>query len=166
MAFSTGYFARDFIPCTWEHWVSDIQIDGKHVALALWDTSSREDYNRLRPLSYVNAHVALICYAVDSPESLESVKMKWIFELRVYCKKIPILLVACKKDLRDNRDTSDAVSRVFVSTESGVETARMIKVSGFIECSALTGEAVNDVFEKALRCPFRIKTKRKLCLIL
>ena len=32
--------------------------------LALWDTAGQEDYDRLRPLSYPETDVIVICYAV------------------------------------------------------------------------------------------------------
>jgi Ras family protein A len=51
-------------------------VDGKHVELALWDTAGQEDYDRLRPLSYPDSHVILICFAVDSPDSLDNVQEK------------------------------------------------------------------------------------------
>ena len=52
------------------------QRNGKHVELALWDTAGQEDYDRLRPLSYPDSHVILICFAVDSPDSLDNVQEK------------------------------------------------------------------------------------------
>lgn len=51
-------------------------MDGKHVELALWDTAGQEDYDRLRPLSYPDSHVILICFAIDSPDSLDNVQEK------------------------------------------------------------------------------------------
>ena len=36
----------------------------------------QEDYERLRPLSYNNAHVILIGFAVNAPDSLENVPIK------------------------------------------------------------------------------------------
>jgi len=36
----------------------------------------QEDYDRLRPLSYPDSHVILICFAVDSPDSLDNVQEK------------------------------------------------------------------------------------------
>ena len=51
-------------------------MDGKSVQLALWDTAGQEDYERLRPLAYSKAHVILIAFSVDTPDSLDNVKHK------------------------------------------------------------------------------------------
>ena len=56
--------------------MADVEVDGKHVELALWDTAGQEDYDRLRPLSYPDSHVILICFAIDSPDSLDNVQEK------------------------------------------------------------------------------------------
>lgn len=44
--------------------------------LALWDTAGQEDYDRLRPLSYPETHVVLICFSIDLPESLDNARTK------------------------------------------------------------------------------------------
>ena len=36
----------------------------------------QEDYDRLRPLSYPDTDVILICYSIDSPDSLQNVAGK------------------------------------------------------------------------------------------
>jgi GTPase SAR1 family protein len=46
------------------------------VQLALWDTAGQEDYERLRPLAYSKAHVILIGFSIDTPDSLDNVKHK------------------------------------------------------------------------------------------
>jgi hypothetical protein len=56
--------------------VTDCRVDGKSVQLALWDTAGQEDYERLRPLAYSKAHVILIGFSVDTPDSLDNVKHK------------------------------------------------------------------------------------------
>jgi Ras family protein A len=53
-----------------------IEIDKKFVELALWDTAGLEDFDRLRPLSYPDSHVILICFAIDSPDSLDNILEK------------------------------------------------------------------------------------------
>lgn len=64
------------IPTVFENYVTDCRVDGKSVQLALWDTAGQEDYERLRPLAYSKAHVILIGFSVDSPDSLDNVKHK------------------------------------------------------------------------------------------
>jgi Ras family protein A len=64
------------VPTVFENYVADVEVDGKHVELALWDTAGQEDYDRLRPLSYPDSHVILICFATDSPDSLDNVQEK------------------------------------------------------------------------------------------
>lgn len=56
--------------------MTDCRVDGKSVQLALWDTAGQEDYERLRPLAYSKAHVILIGFSIESPDSLDNVKHK------------------------------------------------------------------------------------------
>jgi small GTP-binding protein len=51
-------------------------VDGKTISLGLWDTAGQEDYDRLRPLSYPQTDVFLICFSVVSPPSFENVRTK------------------------------------------------------------------------------------------
>ena len=59
-----------------ENYVTDCRVDGKNVQLALWDTAGQEDYERLRPLAYSKAHVILVGFSIDTPDSLDNVKHK------------------------------------------------------------------------------------------
>lgn len=72
----TPFLPQVYVPTVFENYVADVEVDGKHVELALWDTAGQEDYDRLRPLSYPDSHVILICFAVDSPDSLDNVQEK------------------------------------------------------------------------------------------
>lgn len=67
------------------------------VELALWDTAGQEDYDRLRPLSYPDTDVILMCFSIDSPDSLENIPEKWTPEVRHFCPNVPIILVGNKK---------------------------------------------------------------------
>lgn len=68
----------------------------------MWDTAGQEDYDRLRPLSYPDTHVILMCFSIDSPDSLENIPEKWTPEVRHFCPNVPIILVGNKKDLRND----------------------------------------------------------------
>ena len=83
------------------------------VPVGLWDTAGQEDYDRLRPLSYASADVFLACFTVTTRSTLDNIENKWIPELKHYGRKVPIILVGCKKDLRTGKGGN------FVSTEEG-----------------------------------------------
>ena len=69
------------------------------MELALWDTAGQEDYDRLRPLSYPDTDVILMCFSIDSPDSLENIPEKWTPEVKHFCPNVPIILVGNKKVL-------------------------------------------------------------------
>ncbi len=68
-------------------------VDNKTIELVLWDTAGQEDYERLRPLSYPDSNVIVMCYSIDIPDSLANIGDKWNPELRYYCPRAPIILV-------------------------------------------------------------------------
>lgn len=54
--------------------------------LNFWGTG-QEDYDRLRPLSYPQTDVFLVCFSVVSPASFENVKEKvWFYDLLIHDK--------------------------------------------------------------------------------
>ena len=65
-----------FIPTVLESYVAEVELDGRRIELALWDTAGQEEYDRLRPLTYPGSHVILICYSIDIPDGLINVEEK------------------------------------------------------------------------------------------
>ena len=53
-----------------------IQVDSKTIKAQIWDTAGQEDYDRLRPLSYPQTDVFLICFSLVSPPSFKNVRTK------------------------------------------------------------------------------------------
>lgn len=91
-----------YVPTVFDSFTTIVQTNGKMVKLELWDTAGQDDYDRLRPLSYTNTDVVIVCYSVERPESLVNVTAKWMPEVWLYCKDVPVILVGNKKDLRDD----------------------------------------------------------------
>lgn len=170
IVFSKGTFPEVYVPTVFENYVADVEVDGKHVELALWDTAGQEDYDRLRPLSYPDSHVILICFAIDSPDSLDNVQEKWISEVLHFCQGLPIILVGCKEDLRDDQKTKEELQKTSqrpVTEAQGEEVRKKIGAFKYLECSAKTNKNVREVFEAATRAALLTKRKdKKKCLIL
>ena len=53
-----------------------IRVDHSICKLEIWDTAGQEDYDRLRPLSYPQTDVFLVCFSLVSPPSFENVRSK------------------------------------------------------------------------------------------
>lgn len=126
----------------------------------------QEDYARLRPLSYPNTHIVLICFSVSNPDSFASVTRvqdSWAAEVRHFCPDVPYILVGCKIDLRHDpatirelRETNEHPVTTAEVTRSrmalrfrtsvtssygalqGEATAAQIGALAYIECSAYT----------------------------
>ncbi len=150
MVFSRGSFPNEYIPTVFENYVSELCLDKKIVDLALWDTAGQEDYDRLRPLSYPDTDVIVLCYAINDRASMENIRTKWNPEVEHFCEGVPKILVALKSDLR-NYAGSPAERAEFITTEEGQELAYKIGAYRYIEASAKFRENVDGVFESAVR---------------
>lgn len=42
-----------------------LTLDEQEIELTLWDTAGQETYDKLRPLSYPQTDVILICFSID-----------------------------------------------------------------------------------------------------
>ncbi|NXA75474.1 RHOA protein, partial [Thryothorus ludovicianus] len=187
IVFSKDQFPEVYVPTVFENYVADIEVDGKQVELALWDTAGQEDYDRLRPLSYPDTDVILMCFSIDSPDSLENIPEKWTPEVKHFCPNVPIILVGNKKDLRNDEHTRRELAKMKqavgfgllsraafvllqepVKPEEGRDMANRIGAFGYMECSAKTKDGVREVFEMATRAALQARRGKKKsgCLLL
>ena len=162
VVFSKDEFPEVHVPTVFETDVADIEVDGKTIELALWDTAGQEDYDRLRPLSYPDTDVILMCFSIDNPDSLQNIPEKWSPEVKHFCPNVPIILVGNKKDLRNDEHTKRELARMKqtpVKTEDGAAVATLINANCYLECSAKTREGVREVFYAATKAALQ-KRKR------
>ncbi|RXM34955.1 Cell division control protein 42-like [Acipenser ruthenus] len=130
-----------------DNYAVTVMIGGEPYTLGLFDTAGQEDYDRLRPLSYPQTDVFLVCFSVVSPSSFENVKEKWVPEITHHCPKTPFLLVGTQIDLRDDPSTIEKLAKNKqkpITPETAEKLARDLKAVKYVECSALTqvsGEA-------------------------
>ncbi|KAI9845219.1 MAG: Rho GTPase [Sclerophora amabilis] len=127
------------------------RIGDEPYTLGLFDTAGQEDYDRLRPLSYPQTDVFLVCFSVTSPASFENVREKWLPEVRHHCPGVPCLIVGTQTDLRDDPQVKEKLSKqkmVPVRKEDGERMARDLGAVKYVECSALTQYKLKDVFDE------------------
>lgn len=133
-------FPEIYVPTVFENYVAHISTPtNKIIELALWDTAGQEEYDRLRPLSYPDVDVLLICFSLDNLTSLQNVKDNWFPEVSHFCPGIPIVLVGTKADLPTTIDP-----------DLPIQLATEINAVGYIQCSAKTMFNIKAVFNFAL----------------
>ncbi|PNY23758.1 Uncharacterized protein TCAP_06293, partial [Tolypocladium capitatum] len=172
--FTRGYFPTVYEPTVFENYVHDIFVDSVHIELSLWDTAGQEEFDRLRSLSYDDTDLIMLCYSVDSKDSLENVESKWVGEIADNCPGVKLVLVALKCDLREQADEDEAEDDAAaageageqrekgptISYDQGLEVARRIGASRYLECSAMKNRGVNEAFTEAARVALSVKKER------
>jgi cell division control protein 42 len=132
------------------------RIGDEPYTLGLFDTAGQEDYDRLRPLSYPQTDVFLVCFSVTSPASFENVREKWFPEVHHHCPGVPCLIVGTQVDLRDDPSVREKLAKQKmqpVSKEAGERMAKELGAVKYVECSALTQYKLKDVFDEVTCIP-------------
>ncbi|SCU88436.1 LADA_0E10132g1_1 [Lachancea dasiensis] len=172
--FTRGYFPKVYEPTVFENYIHDIFVDSQHITLSLWDTAGQEEFDRLRSLSYSDTHTIMLCFSVDSRDSLDNVQHKWVGEIADHCEGVKLVLVALKCDLRNNTEEFALDSAItpgniqqqqqqqqlngsgenpkLISYEEGLAMAKKIGALRYLECSAKMNRGVNEAFTEAARC--------------
>ncbi|KAK3944032.1 ras family-domain-containing protein [Diplogelasinospora grovesii] len=169
--FTRGYFPTVYEPTVFENYVHDIFVDNVHIELSLWDTAGQEEFDRLRSLSYDDTDLIMLCYSVDSRDSLENVESKWVGEIADNCPGVKLVLVALKCDLREASEDEEAgeaanadgqqEKKPMIKYDQGLEVARRINALRYLECSAMRNRGVNEAFTEAARVALSVKKDRE-----
>lgn len=163
ISYTTNSFPGEYIPTVFDNYSANVMVDGKPINLGLWDTAGQEDYDRLRPLSYPQTDVFLVCYSIISPSSFQNVKQKWVPEITHHAPGVPFLLVATKLDLRTNTEALEQLKAKGLSPvteDEGKQLRQTLGAVEFIECSALTQAGLKAVFDSAIRCVLAAKESK------
>ncbi|KZT72769.1 hypothetical protein DAEQUDRAFT_802324 [Daedalea quercina L-15889] len=180
ISYTTNAFPGEYIPtdrdrAVFDNYSANVMVDGKTISLGLWDTAGQEDYDRLRPLSYPQTDVFLICFSLVSPPSYENVRTKWYPEISHHAPSTSIVLVGTKLDLREDPGTIEKLRErrmAPIQYAQGVAMARDIGAVKYLECSALTQKGLKTVFDEAIRAvlnpppqPRKKAEKKSGCII-
>ena len=87
-----------------------------------------------------------------------------------FCPMLPLILVGCKKDLRNDPKTLEELRKTQqrpVQESDGRSVAQKIGAKHYLECSARSGEGVKEVFQTATRAALlRKKNPKPKCPLL
>jgi len=98
-------------------------------------------------MGYAQTDVFVVCFSVTDPSSFSNVTEQWLRELKDYSPAIPIVLMGTKIDLREDEQIVkqlDRKNQVVITREMGEQLAEEIGAKGYVECSALKNEGLEE----------------------
>lgn len=172
ISYTTNSFPGEYVPTIFDNYTANVFVDGRPISLGLWDTAGQDDYDRLRPLSYPDTDVFLICFSLVNPNSFHNVADKWYPEISHHAPGVPKILVGTKMDLRDNVQEIDRLKsrrQAPIAQAQGEAMRKKIGAVVYKECSALTQNGLKDIFDEAIKVvlfPETQKKKKSKCTLL
>ena len=160
ITYTTKQYPTEYIPTIFDNYSRAYDLNGTEILLSMFDTAGGEDYPRLRPLSYPETDVFILCFDVSSQFSKDNIASYWLPELKLHCPTVPIILVATKIDLRDGEQKT-------ATKEEGESLALKIGAAKYIEISSLRNEGLEELFSEVLKIGYEYnsslpkKTSRK-----
>ncbi|EXJ89931.1 hypothetical protein A1O3_02998 [Capronia epimyces CBS 606.96] len=140
-----SYIPTVFPPCD-----ISFETDKKQYMATLLDTAGQEDYDRLRPLSYPQTDVFIMCFPLSThPRNdmiIDNLRTKWVPEIRHFCPHAPFLLVG----VLDTDDELWESYRVALGTKlgEGEKLAKELGALEYLECDPIvTMAGVQEVFK-------------------
>ncbi len=177
--YSKNKFPEEYEPTVFDNYNCTVYYNNKTlVSLNLWDTAGQEDYDSLRPLSYPETDVFLLCFSTINQTSFMNIKSRWINELKQYIRdgkkqysnSVSIVLCGLKIDLRENADyvRKNVESRGFkvVTQQDGLQMAQFIQnelgiLCKYVECSSKSLTGLKDCFQEVMQLYFESKQLEK-----
>ncbi|KAN0090340.1 P-loop containing nucleoside triphosphate hydrolase protein, partial [Hyaloscypha variabilis] len=123
--------------------IFDISFFNRPYRFEFYDTSSPENWTLLKP------DMIILCYNISSRLSLINVQRAWRKETTTHftsAKELPVLLLGLKRDLRSEEDPNG-----IIYPQEGYRIAQEMRCDRYMECSAVSGELVHEVFEDICR---------------
>ena len=137
------------------------------TTVELFDTAGQDDYDRLRPLGYLNSHIFILCFSVTLIESFERVMSKWITEIRDHMGfSIPVVLMGTRSDLRLFAACREDF-KGFIDYNTGEELARLVGATSYLETSSARVRGFKDLDLFLMQCiAIDSVRKNKKCVLM
>ena len=143
--FTLDVFPLEFIPTVIDGASKSLDLGGVTINTVISETVVGEEVYVLRPLLDPGTDVCLVCFDVSDRSSFDDVAGVWVPQIQQHTPGVPMVLVGTKSDLRQASKLT-----ALVSEDEATALAERVGCVGYMECSALTGENVSNVFEFAV----------------
>ena len=121
--------------------VKSLSVDDQKVKLQIWDFGGEDMFRFLLPIYSKGSSGGIFMYDLSRPQTLNNMDVFIdLFKqgLEEDKRDVPILLVGGKLDLVNNRDEASENARNLIESRN---------LCNCIECSAISGENVEHLFE-------------------
>jgi len=148
--YTTDSFPSDYVPTVFDNYSANVMVDGKPVQLGIWDTAGQEDYDRLRPLSYPQTDIFLLCFSMISQASFENISSKWLPEIKHHVPDAPFILVGLKSDLLKDNAVLQRIQHP-ISEQEANDLGQNIGAFRVHVVSSYLGTGLKNLFDDAIR---------------
>ncbi len=124
-----------------EFFLKEIEFEGKHCTLQLWDFGGQERFRFLLESYVLGAKGALLMFDLTRPITLDNLE-QWVNIVRKGDPNLPVLFVGTKKDL---------IEDVMVDDDYAQQFQNAFKLFDYMKISSKTGENVYEVFELLIK---------------
>lgn len=129
----------------YDNYEKQMMVKDTAINLQLWDTAGQEEYAKLRPLSYPQTDVFVLCFSLASNKSMKCIEKIYLPEIKKHCPEAAYILVGTNSDLRDESSGEDSIT-----TSQGEGFQKKIGAQAYVECSVSKKTNINEVFEAAI----------------
>lgn len=107
MTWRDRQFPTDYIPMVIDNEINKMHYNEYTINLDTWDIGGGEEFHRIRPLSYRDSDIFLVCFSMNTPDSFENIETKWIPEIKHHRSGFPFIIVGCREDITENQKCSN-----------------------------------------------------------
>jgi len=132
-----------------ESMVAMVELEGELCRVRFTDGAASPRFEKMQHAAIHAAHVILLCFRPDKPETMTSVKKKWLPLLWQIHSETPWLLVSLQTDLRE-RSKAAGDQLPMVAPEEAEAFVQRYGGWGYMECSAFFPDTVQLVVDEAL----------------
>ena len=146
-----GTFTTQYEPTIQEQYQMKMVQSNQIFNLSIIDTSGSSDYAKLTSGALGNSDCVIICYCPYIPRSFDRV-IEAINETRQISEDMPIIIVATKMDLKNDKNTIEKIGKQKIRLIKDLKSElKKKKIFAYFESSVLSGESYKVIFENCIK---------------